>query len=158
MHQAGARQRTGTPRIVAELRLGAWIAAVGDMLHDGRRWTQLEQSGPVLEESGQRYRSTVLVAFQQVEDQLAILTHFGEAAASERQAAAAAQRAMDLAKRRYEQGTAIYLDVVTTQAASLAAEHSSVELATRHRTTAVQLVRALGGGLAEEEQKAGPVT
>jgi outer membrane protein TolC len=105
--------------------------------------------------TGQRYRSTVLAAFQQGEDQLAMLTHFGEAQASERQAAAAAQRAVDLATRRYEQGAATYLDVVTAQTASLAARRSNVELATRHRRAAVQLVRALGGGWTGDEGGSG---
>jgi outer membrane protein TolC len=75
-----------------------------------------------------------------------MLTHLGEAQGSERQAAGAAQRAVDLATRRYEQGAATYLDVVVAQTASLEARRSSVELATRHRRAAVQLVRALAAG------------
>jgi outer membrane protein TolC len=106
------------------------------------------QLDAVLEESGQCYRSTVLAAFQQVEDQLALLNRFGEASLSERQAAAAAQRAVDLATRRYEQGAATYLDVVTAQTAFLGGRRSNVELATRHRCAAIQLVRAIGGGWA----------
>lgn len=149
---SGAVQGSELARLVSLPNL-AWAlgaAVAGDMLDGGRRRAQVAQSEAVLEESGQRYRSTVLAAFQQVEDQLALLNHFGEATSSERQAAAAAQRAVDLATRRYEQGAATYLDVVTAQAASLAAKRSNVDLATRHRRAAVQLVRATGGGWAIE--------
>ena len=129
----------------------AWAlggAVAGQLFDGGRRQAQVAQSEALLEESGQRYRATVLGAFQQVEDQLAMLAHFGEAANAERQAAASAQRAVDLATRRYEQGATTYLEVVTAQTASLEARRSSVELATRQRRAAVQLVRALGGGWA----------
>jgi NodT family efflux transporter outer membrane factor (OMF) lipoprotein len=147
---SGGVQGSELARLVSMPNL-AWAlgaAVAGTVFDGGRRQAQVAQSEAVLEESGQRYRSTVLAAFQQVEDQLAMLTHFGEARDSEQQAAAAAQRAVDLATRRYEQGAATYLDVITAQMANLAARRSSVELATRHRRAAVQLVRALGGGWA----------
>lgn len=135
----------------------AWAlggAVAGDLFDGGRRRAQVAQSEAMLEESGQRYRSIVLGAVQQVEDQLAMLNHYGQAQGSERQAAAAAQRAVDLATRRYEQGAATYLEVVTAQTASLEARRSNVDLATRHRRAAVQLVRALGGGWAVDERRA----
>jgi NodT family efflux transporter outer membrane factor (OMF) lipoprotein len=117
-----------------------------DVLDGGRRKAQVAQAQAALDESGQRYRSTVLAAIQQVEDQLALLTHYGAAAESEQMAAAAAQRAVELASRRYEQGAGTYLEVVTAQAASLDAQRSTTDLRTRHRRAAVQLARALGGG------------
>jgi hypothetical protein len=84
-------------------------------------------------------------AFQQVEDQLALLTHYGAAAQSEQMAAAAAQRAVSLATP------------ATSRARQLPggrhgangepdALRSTTDLRTRHRRAAVQLVRALGGG------------
>jgi outer membrane protein TolC len=99
-----------------------------------------------LDEAGQRYRSVVLGAFQQVEDQLSLLSEYGEAARSDALAAAAAQRALTLATTRYEQGAVSYLDVVTAQTTHLQALRSSLDLSTRQRRAAVQLVRALGGG------------
>jgi NodT family efflux transporter outer membrane factor (OMF) lipoprotein len=150
---SGGVQGSDLARLVALPNL-AWAvgaAVAGEVFDGGRRRAQVAQSEAVLEESGQRYRSTVLGAFQQVEDQLAMLTHLGEAQGSERQAAAAAQRAVDLATRRYEQGAATYLDVVVARTTSLEARRSSVELATRHRRAAVQLVRALGGGWPGDE-------
>ncbi len=100
----------------------------------------------MLDEAGQRYRGTVLAAFQQVEDQLALLARYGEAAADERSAVAASQRALDLATNRYRDGMASYLDVVTAQTANLQARRNELDLVTRQRRATVQLVRAIGGG------------
>lgn len=47
----------------------------------------------------QRYRATVLGGLQRVEDQLALLAHYGAAGESERLAAASARRAVVLATR-----------------------------------------------------------
>ena len=117
-----------------------------NLLDGGRRKAQIADAQSVLEQAGQRYRSVVLGAFQQVEDQLALLNRYGEAAGDDSQAAAAAQRALDLASNRYKEGAASYLEVVTAQTAHLQALRSSLDLSTRQRRAAVQLVRALGGG------------
>lgn len=124
--------------------LGSSLAI--DLVDGGRRQAEVARADALLEESGQRYRATVLGALQQVEDQLALLAHYGAARESERLAAASARRAVELATRRYEGGAATYLEVVTAQTASLDARRTSVVLATRHRRAAVGLVRALGGG------------
>jgi NodT family efflux transporter outer membrane factor (OMF) lipoprotein len=156
---SGGLQGSELARLVSLPNL-AWAlgaAVAGNVFDGGRRQAQVAQSEAVLEESGQRYRATVLGAFQQVEDQLAMLTHLGEAREAELQAAAAAQRAMDLATGRYEQGAPTYLDVVTAHTASLSARRSNVELATRHRRAAVQLVRALGGGWTSDALRNEPV-
>ncbi|MFZ6655397.1 efflux transporter outer membrane subunit [Undibacterium sp. TJN19] len=112
----------------------------------GRRKAQVAGAEAVLDEAGQRYRMTVLGAFQQVEDQLALLNHYGEAAKEESLGALAAQRALDLADIRYKQGAVSYLDVIVAQTNALQAQRSKRDLNTRQRRAAVQLVRALGGG------------
>ena len=90
-----------------------------------------------------------------MEDQLALLSQYGEAAASERRATDAAQRSLDLASNRYREGVASYLDVVTAQTANLQARRNALDLATRQRRASVQLVRALGGGWDGAELTAG---
>lgn len=121
------------------------------LLDGGRRRAEVARTEAVLDEAGQTYRSIVLQAFEQVEDQLALLNSYGEAANSERSAVAAATRALTLANNRYKDGAASYLDVVTAQTAALQAERNALILSTRQRRTTVQLVRALGGGWSEEE-------
>lgn len=116
----------------------------------GRRNAQIASEEAALEDAGQRYRGVVLSAFQQVEDQLAMLQRYGEAAQSEARAARAAQRAVALAEQRYQQGAASYLEVITAQTAYLQARRSEVTMSTRQRQAAVQLVAALGGGWSQE--------
>lgn len=67
----------------------------------------------------------MLDAIQQVEDQLALLNRQSAALEASRLAAAAAERSRTLAIRRYEQGVASYLEVVTAKTASLQARRSS---------------------------------
>jgi NodT family efflux transporter outer membrane factor (OMF) lipoprotein len=116
------------------------------MFDGGRRQARIANAQAVLDEAGQRYRSTVLGAFQQVEDQLALLERYSAAAASDQAAADAALRALELAGNRYRQGASSYLEVVTAQTASLQSRRSVLELHTRQQRASVQLVRALGGG------------
>lgn len=116
------------------------------LLDGGRRKAQIANAEAVLDEAGQRYRSVVLTAFQQVEDQLTLLNNYDEAAKFDHQAAAAAGRALDLAKKRYDQGAASYLEVVTAQTAYLQSRRSELDLTTRYRQAGVQLVKAIGGG------------
>lgn len=116
------------------------------LLDGGRRRSQIAGAEAVLDEAGQHYRAVVLTAFQQVQDQLALLNNYDEAAKSDHLAAAAAQRALDLATKRYDQGAASYLEVVTAQTAYLQSARSELDLTTRYRQAGVQLVKAVGGG------------
>lgn len=117
-----------------------------NLLDGGRRKADIARAEASLDEAGQNYRGVVLTAFQQVEDQLALLSQYGEAADAERDATAAAQRSLDLASNRYREGVASYLDVVAAQTANLQARRNALDLDTRQRRASVQLVRALGGG------------
>lgn len=117
-----------------------------NLLDGGRRRAEEARVQAVLEETTQRYRSTVLTAFQQVEDQLVLLDRFGQALDNERANVAAADRSLALATHRYKAGAANYLEVVTSQTAGLTAKRSANDLATRQRRASIQLIRALGGG------------
>jgi NodT family efflux transporter outer membrane factor (OMF) lipoprotein len=119
---------------------------VANLFDGGRRKAEEARVLAVLDESGARYRGVVIAAFQQVEDNLALLDRYGAAAESEERAVAAAQRSLDLANARYREGAASYLEVVTSQTAALQAQRSALDLATRQRRAGVQLIRALGGG------------
>lgn len=124
--------------------IGTGVAAT--LFDGGRRQADIARTEAVLDESGQRYRGVVLTAIQQVEDQLALLRRYGEAATDEKAAVASAQRALELATNRYRDGAASYLEVTTAQTAQLQARRNELDLQTRQRRASVQLVRALGGG------------
>lgn len=92
------------------------------------------------------YRQTVLVAFQEVEDALSSLAVLARQSEAQDQAVKAAQEAMMLARRRYEEGLASLLDLLDAQR-SLIATQRIASLIYRDRLLAsVLLLRSLGGG------------
>jgi len=112
----------------------------------GRRDAEVARTRAVLDEASARYRGVVLGAFQQVEDNLALLDHYRTAAESERSALVAAQKSLDYATTRYREGAVNYLEVVTAQTAALQSQRNTLDLETAQRRASVQLIRALGGG------------
>jgi len=97
-------------------------------------------------EASQDYRSTVLQAFQQVEDNLAELHWLGEASQHEEAGVTAAQQALDVAFNLYHEGASSYLEVVTAQTALLQAQQAALDFRTRRLAADIGLIRALGGG------------
>jgi NodT family efflux transporter outer membrane factor (OMF) lipoprotein len=112
----------------------------------GRRSAITREAKAQLAINGAQYKSTVLLAFQQVEDKLALLHHLGDESAHESDALSAAQRTLKLAMSRYRDGVVSYLDVVTAQTTELDSEIAASNLGTRRLTASVRLVQALGGG------------
>src|SRR5450830_789328 len=93
-----------------------------------------------------RYRQTVLVAFQDVEDQLAGTRVLLQQQDLLRQASQAADEAETQMLNRYRAGQVSYTEVVTAQASALSARRALVKLQADRQTTAVALIQALGGG------------
>jgi len=112
----------------------------------GRRSAAVAASRAKLAENGARYKQTVLTAFQQVEDGLALLHHLGDESVNEDQALTASQQTLALATSRYKDGVVSYLDVVTAQTTELTAEITALDLRTRQLKASVALIEALGGG------------
>lgn len=117
----------------------------------GRREARADEARAALDEAGERYRATALTAFQQVEDNLALIHLLGEEAKSQDAAAASAQRTLNLALDRYRNGAVSYLEVVESQTAELQAQRASLSLRDRELQASVGLIRALGGGWAPGE-------
>jgi NodT family efflux transporter outer membrane factor (OMF) lipoprotein len=112
----------------------------------GLRRAQVAQARAEFDASAANYRSTVVGAFQQVEDSLATLNHCHDAAVDEKAAVDAAQRTLDFSTALYKQGAIDYLNVVTSQTAVLQTELESLSLDTLQLRASVDLIRALGGG------------
>ena len=112
----------------------------------GRRRAVVAASKAAFEIASADYRTTVLAAFQQVEDELALSQHYGAEQVDEATAVRAAQATTHLSLIRYREGATNYLDVVTAQTAELQAEQTLLALQTRRQQASVNLVRALGGG------------
>jgi NodT family efflux transporter outer membrane factor (OMF) lipoprotein len=112
----------------------------------GLRRAQVAQARAEFDAAAANYRSTVVSAFQQVEDSLASLNHYHDAAVEERAAVDAAQRTLDLSMALYVKGATDYLTVVTSQTAVLQTQLDLLNLDTLQLRASVDLIRALGGG------------
>jgi len=108
----------------------------------------VSQSQAAWEQAVATYRQTVLVAFQEVEDNLAAARLLEEAAVEQSAAVAAAAQAEAIALNQYRAGTIGYLNVIVLQAAHLAAQRSANDLAARRLVAAVLLAKNAGGSVA----------
>jgi NodT family efflux transporter outer membrane factor (OMF) lipoprotein len=112
----------------------------------GLRDAQVAQARAALEQTGAEYRAAVLAAFQQVEDDLSHLKYDREGEIEQDAAVKSATKTLTLAFNRYREGAVNYLEVVTAQAAALAAQRNALDLHTQQLRISVDLIRALGGG------------
>ncbi len=117
----------------------------------GRRRAIEEQARAVFDEASDKYRSTALAAFQQVEDNLALLHLLGDEAKDEDAAVISAQNTLNLALDRYRNGAVNYLEVVDSQTAALQTQRTALTLRDRQLRASVGLIRALGGSWSRNE-------
>lgn len=124
--------------------LGSTLAQV--VFDAGRRKAATEQVEATYDATVAAYRQTVLSAFQEVEDHLAVLRILEAEAQQQALVVQTAETALTLAINRYKGGVTTYLEVITAQSAALTARRTEVALATRRLTATVLLIKALGGG------------
>jgi NodT family efflux transporter outer membrane factor (OMF) lipoprotein len=92
------------------------------------------------------YRQTVLASFQQVEDNLAALRILAEEARVQDEAVGSARESVILTTNQYKAGIVSYLNVITVQAIALANERTALGIEGQRLTSAILLIKALGGG------------
>ncbi len=112
----------------------------------GLRRAETARARGAFDEAAARYRGTVLSAFQEVADNLALLAELAVESEQQAGAARAAERALELATNRYSEGAVSYLDVVTAQTVALQAEGGLLAVEVRQLNASVGLVRGVGGG------------
>jgi multidrug efflux system outer membrane protein len=117
-----------------------------NLFDGGRIDASVKVSRAVFEESAANYRQTVLTAYKEAEDSLAAVRQLDLESTSQKAAEAAANRALDQARRQYDSGLVTYLSVVTAQTALLQASQAGVNIEVARLTARVQLLKALGGG------------
>jgi NodT family efflux transporter outer membrane factor (OMF) lipoprotein len=112
----------------------------------GLRRSTVEQFRAQYDASVANYREGVLLAFQQVEDNLAALRVLSQEIQQQGEAVKSAQRVVTLATDRYRLGIDPYLNVIVAQASLLTNQQTDVSLRVQQITASVQLMEALGGG------------
>ncbi len=112
----------------------------------GLRRAQTESARAVYDGTIASYRQTVLVGFQEVEDNLAALRILEQEATVQDEAVKAAKQTLAVAFNQYKAGTINYLAVIVIQAALLNNERTAIDILGRRMTAATLLIKALGGG------------
>ncbi|MDB5851004.1 MAG: efflux transporter outer rane subunit [Rhodoferax sp.] len=130
--------------------LGALLSM--PVIDGGRNQANVTRSEAVLEESVAAYRQSVLVAFAEVEDNLAGLRILAEQAAEVDDAVLSARRSAALAQKLYDAGRSSYLDLLDAQRNLSAVERTAVQLRGSQAAVTVALIRSLGGGWANTQQ------
>jgi multidrug efflux system outer membrane protein len=93
------------------------------------------------------YEKTIQVAFREVADALAARSYLGEQVAAQRAVQDAQAERLKLLQLRFENGVASSLDVLDAQRELFSAEQSLVQARLLRTTSAIDLYRALGGGM-----------
>jgi len=141
----------------ASSAVGSWFTwparlwAVGPSLAEtifdaGLRKATVTQFRATYDQDVANYRETVLIAFQQVEDNLSSLRILSQELQQQDTAVQSAQRNLTLATDRYRLGIDPYLNVITAQTTLLSNQQTAVNLRIQQMTSSVQLIEALGGG------------
>jgi outer membrane protein, multidrug efflux system len=120
-------------------------SAIAPIFTGGRLKANVDQAQAAYRQSVAQYEKTVVVAYQDVEDQLAALHYLSNQSDAENSAVADAKRAEEIANNRYNTGLVSYLDVVFAQQTLLSNEEISTQVQGQRMMTTVALIRALGG-------------
>ena len=124
--------------------LGATVSL--PVFQAGFRRAQLQQSWSAYRETEDRYRSTVLNAFREVENNLSLTGQLTLAANRQDAAVGATFKAQNLTTELYQGGLASSLELIYAQVATLTARIESVQIKAELLQSSVGLIRALDGG------------
>jgi multidrug efflux system outer membrane protein len=112
----------------------------------GRRKAGIEFAGGEFDAAVAGYREQILVAFRDVEDQLASLRLLAEQAEAQGRAVHSASRTTALSDARYRNGYVSQLDLLDAQRSELRNRRQALQVRSAQYQSTVGLVRALGGG------------
>ncbi|MFZ3289432.1 MAG: efflux transporter outer membrane subunit, partial [Telluria sp.] len=124
--------------------LGALLSM--PLIDGGRNKANIARSEAVLEESVAAYRQNVLVAFAEVEDNLAGLRILAGQSEQVDAGVVMARRSAELAQKLYQAGRSSYLDLLDAQRKLALIERNAAQLRGNQAVTTVALIRSLGGG------------
>lgn len=112
----------------------------------GYRRAQLQRTWSAYRETEDQYRSTVLNAFREVENNLSLTDRLTLAANRQDAAVGATLKTQNLTMELYQGGLASSLELIYAQVATLTARIDAVQIKAELLRSSVALIRALGGG------------
>ena len=112
----------------------------------GRIWSNVEVQNSLQRQALITYRSTVLIALQDVQNALVAYAKEQQRRVALADAVAANQRAVELATRRYNQGLTDFLNVLVAEGSLFSSQDQLVQSNRAVGTDLVALYKALGGG------------
>ena len=112
----------------------------------GRRNAGIDYAKGGLDAAFAGYQQQVLVAFQDVENQLSDLSYLQQQQGAEAQAVDAATRALAQSQSRYKNGQSSQLEVLDAQRQQLAIRRQALRVRAAQYQSTVGLIRAMGGG------------
>jgi multidrug efflux system outer membrane protein len=112
----------------------------------GRRKGNLAHALAAYDSSVDDYRQLVLVAFREVEDNLADLRILQDQTLTQAEAVKASMGAAQLSRTQYKEGAVNFLDVIDADRTVLQSQRAAAQLAGLQAVSTVNLIRALGGG------------
>lgn len=96
------------------------------------------------------YRQTVLTALQEVETAMSTLSVLNRELEVQLLALTASRESLQITRNQFEAGLIDYLSVVQVETSAYAAERTALQLENQRLNTAVELIKALGGGWREQ--------
>jgi multidrug efflux system outer membrane protein len=124
----------------------AGTALTVPLFDGGQRKAGVDKARAQYDESVAQYRSQVLVAFREVEDNLSDLRLLDDQIRAQNDAVEASKRASHLSGTQYREGEVSYLDVLDSERSVLDAQRQASQLTGAQAVATVDLIRALGGG------------
>jgi multidrug efflux system outer membrane protein len=124
---------------------GVGLLASLPLLDGGRRRAGVDAASAEFDGAIAQYREQVLVAFKDVEDQLASLRLLGEQAQAQGRAVASARRTTSLSDARYRAGYVSQLELLDALRSELRNRRQALQVRSAQYQSTVALVRALGG-------------
>jgi len=140
-------QNTGEAGLFASSNRFWSVGPAADLsfLDGGRRRAGLQLARTQRDAAVESYRQTVLTAFQDVEDNIALIARLGDEAAHQSDAVAAARQAESLSIVRYQKGAVTFLETAVAETTALQADRVYLQVEERRLEAGIRLVKALGG-------------
>jgi outer membrane protein TolC len=116
------------------------------IFHGGQLNSQRKAAKAAYQQATEQYRSTVLLAFQNVADTLSALQYDAEELATQESALRAAHETLALSQTQFQIGAFSYLDLLTAQHNDQQARLGEIKAKATQISDTAALFLALGGG------------